>query len=125
MKVLTGTNISNQPHEVIPVYMSACDALLLTSRYEGEPIVVKAVMACNLPVVPTGMGDVPEVIGGVEGCFLVKPDLEEVADRLLWVLNWRQRTSGREHIQHITSGPITRRVIEVYNELVPPERTFA
>jgi teichuronic acid biosynthesis glycosyltransferase TuaC len=117
--------VSNQPHEVIPVYMSACDALLLTSRYEGSPMVVKEAMACNLPVVSTRVGDVPEVIGGVEGCFLVEPDAEEVADRLLWVLNWRQRTNGREHIQHLTSGPITRRVIEVYNELVPPERRFA
>ena len=110
--------VSGQPHEVIPVYMSACDVLLLTSLYEGSPMVVKEAMACNLPVVSTRVGDVPEVIGGVEGCYLVEPEAEDVADKLLRVLDWRQRTNGRESIQHLTSEPITQRVIQVYNELV-------
>lgn len=114
--------VSGQPHEIIPVYMSACDVLVLTSRYEGSPMVVKEAMLCNLPIVSTRVGDVPEVIAGVEGCYLVEPEAEDVANKLLQVLQWRQRTNGRGKIKHLGSGPITQRIIDVYNELCPPER---
>jgi teichuronic acid biosynthesis glycosyltransferase TuaC len=116
--------VSGQPHEVIPVYMSACDVLLLTSRFEGSPMVIKEAMACNLPIVSTRVGDVPEVISGVEGCYLVEPDAREIADRLLQVIQWGKRTDGREHVQYLKSDLITQRVIDVYNELCPPERRF-
>ena len=87
-------------------------------------MVVKEAMACNLPVVSTRVGDVPEVIGGVEGCHLVEPDAREIADRLLQVIRWGKRTNGREHIQYLKSDLITQQVIDVYNELCPPERRF-
>jgi teichuronic acid biosynthesis glycosyltransferase TuaC len=113
--------VSGKPHSVIPTYMSACDVLVLTSRSEGSPMVIKEAMACNLPIVSTDVGDIAEVIEGVEGCYLVEPDAEDVADRLFKVLEWRGRTRGRVKIQYLGSGPITRRVIEVYNELCPAE----
>jgi teichuronic acid biosynthesis glycosyltransferase TuaC len=116
--------VSGQPHTVIPTYMSACDVFVLTSRYEGSPMVIKEAMACNLPVVSTDVGDVAEVIGGVEGCYLIEPDAEDVAEKLFKVLQWRGRTQGRDKIWHLSSGPITRRVIDVYNELLPAERRF-
>jgi len=112
--------VSGQPHSVIPLYMSACDVLVLTSRSEGSPMVIKEAMACNLPIVSTDVGDVAEVIAGVEGCYLVKPDPEDVADKLWKVLQWRQRTNGRDKIGHLASGPIAQRIIAVYNELCSP-----
>jgi len=85
-------------------------------------MVIKEAMACNLPIVSTDVGDVAKVIEGVEGCYLVKPDPEDVADKLFRVLQWRQRTHGRDNIKHLGSGPITQRIIEVYNEICSPER---
>ena len=87
-------------------------------------MVIKEAMACNLPIVSTDVGDVAEVIAGVEGCYLVEPEPapEDVADKLLKVLQWRQRTNGRDKVGHLGSGPIAQRIIAVYNELCPPER---
>jgi glycosyltransferase involved in cell wall biosynthesis len=113
--------VSGKPHSVIPTYMSACDVLVLTSRSEGSPMVIKEAMACNLPIVSTDVGDIAEVIEGVDGCYLVEPVAEDVADKLFKVLERRGRTRGREKIQYLGSGPVTRRVIEVYNELCPAE----
>jgi teichuronic acid biosynthesis glycosyltransferase TuaC len=114
--------VSGKPHAAIPVYMSACDALVLTSRSEGSPMVIKEAMACNLPIVSTDVGDVAEIIEGVEGCYLVNPDPEDVADKLLRVLQWHRRTEGRDKIRHLGSDLIAQRIIAVYHELCPPER---
>jgi teichuronic acid biosynthesis glycosyltransferase TuaC len=110
--------VSGQPHSVVPTYMCACDVLLLTSRYEGSPMVIKEAMACNLPIVSTRVGDVAELLDGVDGCYLVEPDPEIVASRLVRVLESGRRTSGRVRIEHLNSEAVARRVISVYDELL-------
>ncbi len=113
--------VSGKPHDIIPIYMSACNALVLTSWSEGSPMVIKEAMACNLPIVSTAVGDVAEVIAGVEGCYLTEPEPEAVAGHLFTVLQENKRTQGRERIQSsLSSGPITQRIIEIYNKLCPP-----
>ncbi len=109
--------VSNQPHAVMPLYMNACDVLALTSLAEGSPMVIKEAMACNLPVVSTRVGDVPEIVAGVDGCYLVEPEAQDVADKLEQVLRQRRRTGGRERLRHLSSEAITQRVIEVYEAL--------
>jgi glycosyltransferase involved in cell wall biosynthesis len=110
--------VSGKPHSVIPLYMNACDVFLLASSSEGSPMVIKEAMACNLPVVSTDVGDVGEVISGVEGCYLVEPDVNDIAAKLELVLNRRERTNGREKIAHLAADPIAQRIIDVYKELV-------
>ncbi|GJQ60486.1 MAG: glycosyltransferase [Candidatus Scalindua sp. AMX11] len=113
--------VSGKPHSVMPIYMNACDALVLTSWSEGSPMVIKEAMACNLPIVSTDVGDVAAVIGGVEGCYLAEPNPEDVADKLFKVLTRNKRTHGRDKIGNLGSGQITHRIIEMYNTLCPPQ----
>jgi glycosyltransferase involved in cell wall biosynthesis len=112
--------VSGKPHTIVPIYMNACDVFLLTSRYEGSPMVIKEAMACNLPIVSTKVGDVPKVLQGVDGCYLVEPEPEDVADKLLRVLSSHRRTNGRAAIQHLASDAVARQVISVYDELQHP-----
>jgi glycosyltransferase involved in cell wall biosynthesis len=106
--------LSNRPHDVVPLYMSACDALVLTSAAEGSPMVIKEAMACNLPIVSVRVGDVPEVVGDTPGCALADHDPLDIADKLVAVLREPRRTTGRERIGHLRHDRIAQRLLEVY-----------
>ena len=81
-------------------------------------MVIKEAMACNLPIVSVPAGDVPEIIGDTEGCYICSQDPEDVAQKLELALRWGKRTDGRERIPHMEIGNISRRIISVYEELL-------
>lgn len=110
--------VTDKPHEIIPLYMNACDVLLLVSRGEGSPNVVKEAMACNLPVVSVPVGDVPELIGDTQGCFLCSHDPSDVAEKLLLVLENPVRTNGRARLEHLKQEAIAKRIIAVYHDIL-------
>ncbi|HIQ05960.1 MAG TPA: glycosyltransferase family 4 protein [Anaerolineae bacterium] len=110
--------LSGQPHERVPLYMNACDVLVLTSQYEGSPMVVKEALACGLPVVAPPVGDVPELIQGLEGCYLCERTPEDVADKLRRSLNFGGRHNGREAIAHVERGRIAQQIVALYRELL-------
>jgi teichuronic acid biosynthesis glycosyltransferase TuaC len=114
--------VSGKPLNVIPEYMNACDALVLASNSEGSPMVIKEAMACNLPLVAVPVGDVPEVIGGTEGCYLCSQDPEDVAAKLRSALLLGKRTNGREKIKHLEIGVISRRIIALYEGLLEEKK---
>jgi glycosyltransferase involved in cell wall biosynthesis len=114
--------LSKKPHDVVPLYMSACDALILTSALEGSPMVIKEAMACNLPIVSVRVGDVPEVISGTPSCTLAERDPDDLAAKLVEVLREPRRTDGRGRIAHLRHDRIAGRIIEVYRHAVRPRR---
>jgi glycosyltransferase involved in cell wall biosynthesis len=101
--------------DLMPLYMNACDAMLLTSSHEGSPNVVKEALACNLPVVSTDVGDVGERIKNVEGCVLCQSDdPQALAAALEGVLERKQRIAGRAAVEDLSESLLTRKVIAVY-----------
>ena len=62
--------VHQDPQQRLALYMSGCDVLAFPSRQEGSPNIIKQAMACNLPIVATPVGDIPELIGGTEGCHV-------------------------------------------------------
>ncbi len=112
VELIVATGVS---HQMIPVYMNACDALLLTSVHEGSPNVVKESIACNLPVVSVDVGDVRTRIEDIEGCFFSDDDTpEKIAEALTKVLSKGGRIKGSEMIADLDERITSKRVIEVY-----------
>jgi len=99
----------------MPLYMNACDALLVTSLHEGSPNVVKEALACNLPVVSTDVGDVRERIKHVDGCVVCEnDDPQHLGAALEAVLARSQRIAGRSAVSDLDESRLTRKVIAVY-----------
>ncbi|ELZ10967.1 group 1 glycosyl transferase [Halovivax asiaticus JCM 14624] len=55
--------VTGVPHHEMSHYLNASDALLVTSRRESGPMVVKEAAACGVPVVSTDVGFVDDVPG--------------------------------------------------------------
>ena len=103
------------PHGDMPLYMSACDALVFTSMQEGSPNVVKEALACDLPIVSVSVGDVAQQLTSVEGCELCADDHPEtIAAALARVLRRSCRVKGRDAVRHLDERLLTQQLIGVY-----------
>ena len=106
------------PPTDVPLYMNACDAMLLTSYHEGSPNVVKEAMACNLPVVAVPVGDVAALTDGVSG-YRVRPrNVEELSAALVATLRDPIPCAGREQLLclGLDLQSVAQRIIDVYRE---------
>lgn len=110
--------ISNVEPIRMPLYYQASDVLLCTSISEGSPNVVKEALACNLPVVSTPVGDVPDRILGVSPSCIATRDVKEFGEAVVNILLTRQRSNGRERIIHLGLDQVTSRILTVYQSVL-------
>ena len=106
-----------QPHD-IPLWLRAADALLLTSRSEGSPTVVKEAMATELPVVSTDVGDVAERIEGLPGSAVTGEDPDSVAAAVTAALDHGPVPEARRAIARNSEQATARRIIGVYERVL-------
>jgi teichuronic acid biosynthesis glycosyltransferase TuaC len=71
--------LSNVSHKDVPLYINACEAVLMSSDYEGSPNIIKEALACNVPVISTDVGNVKEMIEGLRNCYIISQDSQEFA----------------------------------------------
>lgn len=101
--------------------MCAVDCLLMTSKTEGSPQVIKEAMACGCPIVSVDVGDVAERTEGVEGCYVVPSrDPQEIAEALKKAIAFEGKTKGREHILEagLTNELVAKQIIAIYNDIL-------
>ncbi len=122
---------SGQPFELVPLrnvlpdqvplYMNACEAMLLTSQLEGSPNVVKEAMACNLPVVSVPVGDVETLLQNATGYTVQPRDPARLATALLQVLALDpQQIQGRAALQQqgLSLEQVAERIITIYKQVL-------
>lgn len=111
---------SYTPREVVNLF-NACDVLLLTSKREGSPQVVKEAMACGLPVVSTSVGDVPWLFGDTPGCILARPNPNDLAEAVRHTMQIPRHNHGRKRLETLCLDlhSTARRLIEVYIRATP------
>ena len=117
---VTLLELKDYSREQVALLMNAVDVALMTSFTEGSPQFVKEAMACNCPVVSVPVGDVSEVLTGVEGCYISTYEPADVAEKIRLVLETGKRIEGRERIIYLKldSDSVARRILEVYNSVI-------
>jgi glycosyltransferase involved in cell wall biosynthesis len=111
-------SVHDLQQDKIPQLLSGVDVLILTSLFEGSPNVIKEAMACNCPIVSTDVGDVREVFGGIDGCYVSGPDPQDFAEKILEALSFNGRTAGRERIYYLDSEKIAKKISRLYKEVL-------
>jgi teichuronic acid biosynthesis glycosyltransferase TuaC len=100
--------------EMVPALMNAADCLVFPSRSEGSPNAVKEAMAAALPIVATPVGDIPERLGGVEGCFVREPRPEAFAEAIAQALEIRHAPAARAAVEEISIQAVANRLRDIY-----------
>lgn len=104
----------------VNLLMNATSCLLMTSHREGSPQVVKEAMACGTPVVSVDVGDVNDVIGGTEGCYIAKYDANDIADKIKMAMEYKEKTKGRQRIMELglDNQLLAKKILSIYEKVV-------
>ena len=101
--------------------MYTCHALLMTSKTEGSPQVIKEAMACGCPIVSVDVGDVAERLSEVEGGYVLPTrDPHAIAEALQLALAFEGKTRGREKIIEMGLGneQVAKQLVEIYKQIL-------
>lgn len=105
--------------EQVTLLMCAADAFLMTSFTEGSPQVVKEAMVCGCPTVSVDVGDVKDVISGVEGCMISERKADSLAEALTSAMG-HGRTDGRKKIMGgpLLNDNVAERILSIYKSIL-------
>lgn len=104
-----------EPQDV-PTHMNAADCLLFASRSEGSPNAIKEAMACELPIVATPVGDIPERLEGVAGAWVRPPAPAAFADALVEALHVGRAPAARVAVAPLGLDRVADRLLSIYDE---------
>ncbi|MCB0733461.1 MAG: glycosyltransferase family 4 protein [Flavobacteriales bacterium] len=106
-------------HEDLIYYYNAADVMILTSHHEGSNNSIKEAMACNLPIVSTGVGDAPERLHPVANSWVVTDfNVQEMADHVNHILSNQHRSNGVDHSVEVSIESVAEKVIRVYQSVL-------
>lgn len=104
--------------EQVTNLLCGCDLMLLPTKSEGSPQIVKEAMACNCPVVASNVADISDIFAETQGCFLTDFDSSNLAEAILKAINYKGRTNGREKMEKYDNSKIVKEIVEIYNRLI-------
>ena len=115
--------LRNRSREEVALLMNAADVLLVTSRHEGSPQVVKEALACNLPVVSTDVGDIATLLSSTQGGSIAEATPQALATAMEPFLDAPHRTQAREKMGPYSNTLIASQLCTIYNQTITHNRS--
>ncbi len=109
--------VYNKSHKTMPLYLNASDVLLLTSKHEGSPTIVREALVCGLPVVSVDVGDVCQQIDGIKGCAVCNSDSPEALAKALVKVLKSERNIGLVSREAMDEEMKIDKIIEIYKKV--------
>lgn len=108
--------LAGYSRDQVAALMNVVGALVITSDYEGGPLVAKEAVACGLPVISVDVGDVREVLDGVSHSYVVDRNPNRIAELIEKVAG--ARTNGPLKADHFSNRAVAREIVELYKEVI-------
>lgn len=104
--------------EMVPVYINACDFVLLTSDQEGSPNITREALALNKRVFSVDVGDVKQQIAGLKNSAIIGREPIEAAETIRQKLSEDYTDNTRETLRNrIDFVRIADGLVQIYKEL--------
>lgn len=106
--------------EQVTQLFCGCDMLLLPTKSEGSPQVLKEAMAYNCPIVATDVADIAYLLDGVSNSYVTSFDPKDVADKIQQVIACGERTNGRERILQLklVNNQVAETIFAIYESIL-------
>ncbi|MGV3502241.1 MAG: glycosyltransferase family 4 protein [Adhaeribacter sp.] len=99
--------------------MQAADALILCSKREGSPQVIKEAILNSLPVISNDVGDVKGICAGVDNCFIVAKQVAEYVHYLDLISRQQARVQNRTPvIEKFDNDKISNQIYHIYHDVL-------
>jgi len=109
----------------IEKYYSIADLFMLVSTKEGCPVSILEAMSCEVPVIATNVGGIPEIVIDKKTGFLVeKENVNDIAEKSIRILSERKRikkmgeNARQEVLQKYTKNNIISQYEDYFNKVV-------
>jgi teichuronic acid biosynthesis glycosyltransferase TuaC len=116
------TFAGQRPNEEIPLWMNACDLLVLPSLAEGFGVVLIEAMACGRPVVATACGGPEDIVTPQTGILVPPGDEFALSQALLDALSTGTRFSPdvirQRAVDNYALDRISSRIMELYRQVL-------
>lgn len=120
---------TNKSRSEIHQSLNEIDLLLMTSLSEGSPQIIKEALCCNTPIVSTNVGDVSNLLKGVDNSCVVETFeptdfLKPIIKILDQNIDNKLCSNGRTKIFKLglDEESVSKRLINIYKELISDKR---
>jgi len=103
--------------------LNAADLICMTSFTEGSPQIIKEAMACNLPIVSSNVGDVKDLLQGVNNCYVLdgynSSECRDVIIKILKIEKEKRISDGYKRVYELglNQDRIGKKLVKVYSSI--------
>lgn len=105
-------------HSDMPYYFNASDIVILTSRWEGSPNVIKEALACNCKIISTDVGDVRERFQDNPYCFVAENNAFDFANMIERALMIEESPETRYLVKNLDEIIVAKQLKEIYQSIL-------